>query len=330
MSVLERPAYNPNTAYQDTQTLTNLSSSYAPRRTPPQQQMQMTQTAEMMPNYMERRVPYQREITPKIGSRMQTQEMNQAMTQPIQQQQYIERREITPKITQPIAQPMRRDEVTPKITQIQPQVQQIVYNQPTCTYSSRNPLISYPYDERYSNLNVVKDKANLNYYAPYPTNTFRVNPLEMTSLKVMDVDDVQEIFGKSLAARRDKETARKNVINEIFDGDDDIRYIKATIKEAELNRIRAHQINENQTRRLQNLIKESEEDEKVLENLGKEKAEEEAIARKKKEDLINAKHIIQQQLRDKEKAKEESMKEYLRDKQQINDIVQQIMNEDKH
>ena len=43
--------------------------------------------------------------------------------------------------------------------------------------------------------------------------------------------------------------------------------IKATIKQAELNRGIAHQIHEHQTRRLQNLIKDSELDEKVLENL---------------------------------------------------------------
>ena len=197
------------------------------------------------------------------------------------------------------------------------------------TYSSNNPMVYYPYDPTYSALSILKDHSNLNYYSPNPTDTDRLNPLELTSLKHMDVDQIQDCFAKSIQTKRDSEFASYKRIHQMFDENDEIRNIKSTIKQAELNRGRAHQIHEHQTRRLQNLIKDTELDEKVLENLEKERQEEEEIKRKKKEDLINAKHIIQQQLRDKEKAKEESKKEYERDKMQINALVQKVLNEDK-
>ena len=142
------------------------------------------------------------------------------------------------------------------------------------------------------------------YPFPEPKNTFRLNPLVLTSLKNLDVDDLQDVFGKGIQEKRQNILGEKIENEKMFKENAEIQEIKASIEYAKLNKMRALQMQQNQMRRLQSLIKDNEADEEVL------------------------KKLIQQQMIEKEKLKDESKKEYEKDLKDIQNIMNKIKNED--
>ena len=155
-----------------------------------------------------------------------------------------------------------------------------------------------------------KHHSLLGYYPPEPRTTFHVNPLVLTSMKHLDICQLTDCFGRSIQNKKNQLISNQNYLNKVYADDLAIQDIKATIAQAKLNRDRAQQIHECQTRKLQKIVRDAEEDEKVLDNLGNEEQEEQEKQRKRKEEMIKTKHILQQQMADHEKAKEDSMKEY--------------------
>ena len=152
------------------------------------------------------------------------------------------------------------------------------------------------------------------YPTPQPTNTFRLNPLVLSSLKNMDIDDLQDTFGKAIQEKQHLKQREKIELEKMFNENEEIRKIRETIQNAKINKFRAQQIHENQARRMKNLIKDSEIDEVVLSNLEEERLREQEIENKKRQERLKTKYALQQQMKDREKEREESMKEYLRDK----------------
>ena len=163
-------------------------------------------------------------------------------------------------------------------------------------------------------------KQNLQYpsskYYPYPEpkNTFRLNPLVLGSLKTLDVDDLQDVFGHGLQDQK-MATIAYNIANEkMFKESPEIKEIKDAIAHAKLNKIRALQMRQNQIKRVQNLIKDTEADEEVLKKLREERAQAKEEEEKKKQERIKAKHLIQAQIKEKERLREEAKKEYEKDR----------------
>ena len=121
-----------------------------------------------------------------------------------------------------------------------------------------------------------------NYYPyPEPKNTFRLNPLVLSSLKNLDIDDLQRAFGKGIQEKREFQKGQKISNSKLFNENDEIKRIKDSIEQAKLNQFRAHQIHQNQVKRVQNLIKDTEADELVLRKLEEERQKE--IERQKAE-----------------------------------------------
>lgn len=88
------------------------------------------------------------------------------------------------------------------------------------------------------------------------------------------------------------------------------------------------QIKETQVRKLNELIKDAETDDEVLNKLNEEKVQETKVEAKQRLKTLHTKYVIQQQMKDKVKQKEESKYEYERDKKQADDIMRQIAQED--
>ncbi len=95
-----------------------------------------------------------------------------------------------------------------------------------------------------------------------------------------------------------------------------------------MNKDRSQQIREKQVRRLNDIVKDAEIDEMILEKLEIEQQMQQEAEIQKKMEKLNSKYVIQNQMKDKEKLKEESRQEYLRDKFLVNDAVQKIIMED--
>ena len=167
-------------------------------------------------------------------------------------------------------------------------------------------------------------------YYPYPDpkNTFRLNPLVLKSLKNLDIDDLQDVFGKGIQEEHMNEIGRSIENKKMFDEDSEIQEIRQSIEYAKLNKIRALQMHQNQMRRVQNLIKDTEADEQVLKKLKEEKIAAKIEEEKKKQDRILAKKLIQQQILDKEKIKIESEKEYKKDLNDMKELMENLKKED--
>ena len=166
------------------------------------------------------------------------------------------------------------------------------------------------------------------YPFPEPKNTFRLNPLVLTSLKTMDVDDLQDVFGKGIQDKRQSSLAEKIENEKMFKENSEIQEIKTSIEYAKLNQMRALQIQQNQMKRIQNLIKDTEEDDEVLKKLKLDRIKAKEEEERKKNERIKAKHLIQQQILEKEKLKEEAKKEYEKDLKDIKNIMNNIKKED--
>ena len=168
-----------------------------------------------------------------------------------------------------------------------------------------------------------------NYYPyPEPKNTFRLNPLVISSLKNISIDDLQRAFGKGIQQKREYQRGRSIENAKLLNENAEIKEIKDSIEQAKLNQFRAHQIHENQIRRVQNLIKDTEADEQVLRKLEYEKRKAAEEEEKKKQDRIRAKYLIQQQMKDKEFLKEEAKKEYEKDKIDVDNMINKLKEED--
>ena len=168
------------------------------------------------------------------------------------------------------------------------------------------------------------------HYYPYPEpkNTFRLNPLVISSLKNIDIDDLQMAFGKGIQQKHDFKKGRSIEKAKLLNENSEIKEIKDSIQQAKLNQFRAHQIHENQIRRVQNLMKDTEADEEVLKKLEYEKRRAAEEEEKKKQDRIRAKYLIQQQMKDKESLKEEARKEYEKDKIDVDNMINKLREED--
>ena len=168
-----------------------------------------------------------------------------------------------------------------------------------------------------------------NYYPyPEPKNTFRLNPLVISSLKNIDIDDLQRAFGKGIQEKREFQRGQKISNSKLFNENEEIKRIKNSIEQAKLNQFRAHQIHQNQVKRVQNLIKDTEADEVVLRQLENDKRRINEEEERKKQDRIRAKYLLQQQMKDKAFLKEEAKKEYEKDKVDVDNMINKIKQED--
>ena len=167
-------------------------------------------------------------------------------------------------------------------------------------------------------------------YYPYsePKNTYCLNPSTLKSLKTLDIDDLQDVFGKGFQDKKSNLIGTKLENERIFNQDSDINEIKSSIEKAKLNKILAKQMYQNQMKRMQNLINETKKEEKMLEEIELERQREKDKEDKRKKEMLKAKYLIQQQMLEKEQLKQESMKEYKKDKKDIENIVNTIIKED--
>ena len=167
-----------------------------------------------------------------------------------------------------------------------------------------------------------------NYPYPEPKDIHRLNPLCLKSLKNLDVDDLQDVFGKSIQEQRSYEDGQRLQKEIIINDSDEIKELKDAIEHAKLNKILSRQMNQNLLLRKQKLIKEAEEEELVLKEIENEKRKNEEEKEKKKIEFLKNREMNLQQIRDKKKAQEEAEKEYERDKKLVDDIVKKMIQED--
>ena len=168
-------------------------------------------------------------------------------------------------------------------------------------------------------------------YYPYasPTNTYGLNPSTLKSLKTLDINDLQDVFGKGLQDQNSLVIGEKLEKERIFKEDNDITEIKNSIQRAKLNKILAKQMYQNQMKRIQNIINDTRTDEQVLKDQNLEKDKQNEEEEKKRKERLKNKYLLQQQMKDREILRQESKKEYEKDKQDIENLINNIKREDQ-
>ena len=167
-----------------------------------------------------------------------------------------------------------------------------------------------------------------NYPYPEPRDIFRINPLCLNSLKNLDVDDLQDVFGKNFQDKRNYEEGQKLMKELIINDSPEIKEVRDAIEHAKLNQILARQMNQNMLLRKQKLIKEAEEEELVLQEIQNEKKRKKEEEEKKKVEFLKNREINLQQIRDKKLLQEQAEKEYERDKQLVDDMIRKMKEEE--
>ena len=169
-----------------------------------------------------------------------------------------------------------------------------------------------------------------NYY-PYsqPSNTYGLNPNTLKSLKTLDINDLQDVFGNGLQDQNSLLVGEKLEKERIFKEDDDISEIKNSIQRAKLNKILAKQMYQNQMKRIQNIINDTRTDEQVLKDQNLEHDKQNEEEEKKRKERLKNKYLIQQQMKEKEILKQESKKEYEKDRKDIENLINTIKKEDQ-
>ena len=169
-----------------------------------------------------------------------------------------------------------------------------------------------------------------NYYPyPPPTNTYCLNPSTLKSLKTLDINELQDVLGKGLQDQNSLVVGEKLEKERIFKEDNDIIEIKNSIQRAKLNKILAKQMYQNQMKRIQNIINDTRTDEQVLKDQNLEKDKQIEEEEKKRKERLKNKYLLQQQMKDREILRQESKKEYEKDKQDIENLINNIKREDQ-
>ena len=127
---------------------------------------------------------------------------------------------------------------------------------------------NFRYNQKES-LKNIQYRSLANYPYPEPKDIYEMNPLVLKSLKNLDVDDLQDVFGKNIQEQRSYENNQRIQKEIIIKDSDEIKELKDAIEHAKLNKILSRQMNQNLLLRKQKLIKEVEE-ELVLKKLADE------------------------------------------------------------
>ena len=186
---------------------------------------------------------------------------------------------------------------------------------------------NFRYNQKDS-LKNIQYRSLANYPYPEPKDTYRLNPLCLQSLKNLDIDDLQDVFGKNIQQQRSYENGQRLQKEIIINDSDEIKELKDAIEHAKLNKVLSRQMNQNLILRKQKLIKEAEEEELVLKEIEDQKKKDEIEKEKKKIEFLKNREINLKQIREKKLQQEEAEKEYERDKKLVDDIVNKMIEED--
>ena len=186
---------------------------------------------------------------------------------------------------------------------------------------------NFRYNQKDS-LKNIQYRSLANYPYPEPKDTYRLNPLCLQSLKNLDIDDLQDVFGKNIQQQRSYENGQRLQKEIIINDRDEIKELRDAIEHAKLNKVLSRQMNQNLILRKQKLIKEAEEEELVLKEIEDQKKKDEIEKEKKKIEFLKNREINLQQIREKKLQQEEAEKEYERDKKLVDDIVNKMIEED--
>lgn len=143
------------------------------------------------------------------------------------------------------------------------------------------------HNTRYSN-----NSSQGKFRNPYENNNINsINPLEMESLKSLNVEKLEEDIAKEIKKKKNLEDKSVAEMKRICEESSEIRELKNRIKMASLNQERTKQIYDKQTKKLSEIYNDAETDEQLLKRVEEEKRKEQEKEFKKRSEMINSKQV---------------------------------------
>lgn len=118
-------------------------------------------------------------------------------------------------------------------------------------------------------------------------------------------------------------------IKKAIESSEEIKHLRTMIQQGYLNKERAAQVTEKQTRNLIELKEEALIDRAMLQKREMELARQRQEERRKINERLDQKFTLQNQMLEKKDKCEEAREQFYKEKGQVDDIVEQIINEDK-
>lgn len=140
--------------------------------------------------------------------------------------------------------------------------------------------------------------------------------------------DMEEKLARELARMRIDDERRKRELNKICSESDELKELQNKIKAAYLNKERAQQMTEGQFRKQVEIEEDAQIDMAMLKN----KEMGDIAQRQENENKLRAlqenKRNIQKQIEENDKLREEAYNEYIREKSQVDAVVNRMIEED--
>jgi hypothetical protein len=144
----------------------------------------------------------------------------------------------------------------------------------------------------YQNTRYSNNSSQGKFRNPYENNNINsINPLEMESLKSLNVEKLEEDIAKEIKKKKNLEDKSVAEMKRICEESSEIRELKNRIKMASLNQERTKQIYDKQTKKLSEIYNDAETDEQLLKRVEEEKRKEQEKEFKKRSEMINSKQV---------------------------------------
>jgi hypothetical protein len=143
------------------------------------------------------------------------------------------------------------------------------------------------------------------------------------------MNQLDQRLAQELHRRKKENTIKEKQVEKVIQESEEIRALQEKIRQAYTNKERAAQVAEKQTRRLNDLREEAEMDEFLVKQKEREIRELKEREQKLIQERLRQKHVLQQQIGFKEKLKEEAQQQFVKEKDEVDKVVFNIIQEDQ-
>ncbi|CAD8084918.1 unnamed protein product [Paramecium primaurelia] len=146
---------------------------------------------------------------------------------------------------------------------------------------------------------------------------------------ITDPYSLEDQLARELQKRKVEEEKKRREIERICAESEEIKLLKQKVQTAYVTKERTQQLAEQQLRRIQELKQESEIEAAILEKLKREQEEERAKEQFRLHQRLEGKYTLQKQMKEHEQLRDEAKEQYIYEKEQVNRVIQQLINEDR-
>eukprot|EP00831_Metopus_contortus_P069916 TRINITY_DN630_c0_g1_i4.p2 TRINITY_DN630_c0_g1~~TRINITY_DN630_c0_g1_i4.p2 ORF type:complete len:263 (+),score=90.85 TRINITY_DN630_c0_g1_i4:148-936(+) len=145
----------------------------------------------------------------------------------------------------------------------------------------------------------------------------------------LNVREVEHDLAKELARQKVDRERKQREVAKICEESDELKELKEKIRLAYLNKERAAQLAEEQYRKQRELDEEAEVEARIIIDTKEAERREYELRHKEIQARVQNKHVLQEQMIEREKLKEEAYQEYLKEKDMVDQAINKMINEDK-